>query len=207
MSPTTKKGVVTILVAGFVYGLMMVVISVLMGDPVNLPVLLISSSFFGFFMGLTSMFYQKRYAKVKGSNDEGNSLKVNHKLRLRITLPPHLVAEALRQDEVLGKLTMKETDGLVRLSTGMSMRSWGEKMSVKLVEVESDAYEYEIASAPKLKTTLIDYGKNFENVDRIKAAMLRALPTSTPPAAYDELDLIPLETEEQRILRLSRASK
>ena len=54
----------------------------------------------------------------------------------------------------------------VELKTGVSLRSWGEKLRVELAP-EGEGTKLSVRSAAKLGTTLFDYGKNAENVRSI----------------------------------------
>lgn len=54
----------------------------------------------------------------------------------------------------------------MEIKTGISLRSWGEKLHVELAS-EAEGTRVSIRSAAKLGTTLFDYGKNAENVRKI----------------------------------------
>lgn len=54
----------------------------------------------------------------------------------------------------------------MEIKTGVSLRSWGEKLHVELVS-ETEGTRVSVRSAAKLGTTLFDYGKNAENVRKI----------------------------------------
>jgi hypothetical protein len=51
------------------------------------------------------------------------------------------------------------------------MKSWGEEIKIILKSKTKSEFEYMISSSPKLKTTLVDYGKNLENINRIENAI------------------------------------
>lgn len=54
----------------------------------------------------------------------------------------------------------------MEIKTGISLRSWGEKLHVELAS-EAEGTRVSIRSSAKLGTTLFDYGKNAENVRKI----------------------------------------
>jgi len=50
----------------------------------------------------------------------------------------------------------------------MSFKTWGEKITITVRPLENEYNEYKITSRPALSTTLADFGKNFQNVNRIE---------------------------------------
>lgn len=66
---------------------------------------------------------------------------------------------------------MMEVENGVLLTTGVSWKSWGEEIKILLKDYKETVFEYQILSSPKLKITLIDYGKNLENINRIESIM------------------------------------
>lgn len=60
------------------------------------------------------------------------------------------------------------------IKTGISLRSWGEKLEVALA-ADPAGTRVEVRSAAKLGTTLFDYGKNAENVEKVVALIRQNL--------------------------------
>ena len=50
----------------------------------------------------------------------------------------------------------------------MTWLSWGEEISIILQTKGESDFNYKISSRPKLKMTLVDFGKNLENVNRLE---------------------------------------
>lgn len=74
--------------------------------------------------------------------------------------------------KVLGQFGAKLTrqdraQGCLEACTGISWKSFGETISIVISERNSGRSHIEIKSWPKLKTTIIDYGKGRGNVQRI----------------------------------------
>ena len=63
---------------------------------------------------------------------------------------------------------MTEIENGILLKTGITLQSWGEEIKIILKSNQENSYEYIISSSPKLKTALVDYGKNLENINRIE---------------------------------------
>ena len=51
---------------------------------------------------------------------------------------------------------------------GMSWSSWGEQITCDLKAVDAHTTQLTLVSRPTLKTTLLDYGKNLQNVEQIR---------------------------------------
>ena len=72
----------------------------------------------------------------------------------------------------LDKLEIKGQDpeqGIVEAETGQTWKSWGEQVRIRFESVSPDQTRIEVASRSAVSTTLIDFGKNRENVQRILA--------------------------------------
>ena len=60
--------------------------------------------------------------------------------------------------------------GGIEARTGISWQSFGEVVEVE-IEPGVEGTRLRVRSAPRLKTTLVDYGKNRQNVDRVMRAV------------------------------------
>jgi hypothetical protein len=61
-----------------------------------------------------------------------------------------------------------ESSGTIVATTGVSLRSWGEK--IPIVVTESEPGKSMVSVASKSKMALVDWGKNKQNVERILEA-------------------------------------
>ena len=52
----------------------------------------------------------------------------------------------------------------IEVRTGISFRSWGEKLTIEIERVGLNKTKIRVTSKPLVPTTIIDYGKNNENV-------------------------------------------
>ena len=65
-------------------------------------------------------------------------------------------------------MTVKSADpaaGLIRLSTGVSLTTWGENLDVNLRPAASNGVEVTIHST--LKVGLVDWGRNRQNIEKL----------------------------------------
>lgn len=70
------------------------------------------------------------------------------------------------------KESTNRSSGHIVTSTGISLRSWGERMEIQVSEADNGTEVY-ISSSPRLQ--LIDWGKSSENIDSLFAAIERHL--------------------------------
>jgi hypothetical protein len=70
--------------------------------------------------------------------------------------------------------------GRIRLSTGMSLATWGENLEVTLRPVAPDGVEVTIHSA--LKIGLVDWGRNRANIEKLFSRITDVL--AAPPGAW-----------------------
>lgn len=68
-----------------------------------------------------------------------------------------------------------ESAGRVALTSGASFSSWGEKIVIQLTDNGNGTTSAVITSASRVKTTLVDYGRNSRNVRKIATEIAQAL--------------------------------
>lgn len=78
----------------------------------------------------------------------------------------------------------KEPPYTVVLSSGVSMSSWGENVTIACNYLDESHTRISITSAPVVPTTLIDFGKGKKNINNVMAVLKQVLPPvqSMPPA-------------------------
>jgi hypothetical protein len=64
-----------------------------------------------------------------------------------------------------------EEGGLIEAEMGMSWKTWGEKIRIRIMPVEGERSSVKIESRPLFKHSLVDYGKAHENIKRIVASI------------------------------------
>jgi hypothetical protein len=108
---------------------------------------------------------------------------VHRRSTVRVEVP---AAEILRRStDVAGVLrrarvtAVEEADRIVTLRVGMSGRSWGERVVLRLHPQSPSVTDVIVTSRPVFPWTLVDYGVNARNVERV-LEWLRALPNIDP---------------------------
>lgn len=169
MKPITKLYLKTFLLTGIPYGLIMLGFDLADGTGFRLWKYLFLTFFFGITMSLILVFFHKYRLKKNGIQEiTDQNLGVSQKRNLKSELNKSELIEKLKTDPIIGKMKMTEIENGILLKTGMTWKSWGEEIKIILQGREESNFDYQISSSPKLKTTIVDYGKNLENVTRIE---------------------------------------
>jgi hypothetical protein len=79
----------------------------------------------------------------------------------------HQVKEGLTQKK--WELVAEDTQrGELEFRTGVSWKSWGEVVYVQAMQKEDNEVDIDICSLPSWRTTMVDYGKNQENIREVE---------------------------------------
>ncbi|NKI25502.1 hypothetical protein HCG49_02875 [Arenibacter sp. 6A1] len=172
MKPISKLYLKTFFYTGIPYGLIMMAFDFVDGNGFRLWKFLLMASFFGITMSLILVSFHKHRLQKNGIQvitDE--NLGVTQRKSLTSELNKLELIEKLKIDPIIGKMKMTKIENGILLKTGMTWKSWGEEIKIiQKTDIVTD-FEYQISSSPKLRTTLIDYGKNLENINRIEKAI------------------------------------
>lgn len=142
------------------------------GDPINWMKISIMALCFGLFITIWMAFLHHSEIKKLGvSNITVNTLSPKQEARLQSPLSLEEVTHQLKEDRFFGKMSMNVENNLIHLRTGLSMRSYGDKMSIQLLSKEDEHFIYKITSRPQFFGQLIDCGRNLELVYRVKQIM------------------------------------
>tara|TARA_R110002074_G_scaffold166808_1_gene327665 strand:- start:90 stop:473 length:384 start_codon:yes stop_codon:yes gene_type:complete len=123
-------------------------------------------------MSLILVSFHRYRLKKNGIQEITNdNVGVNQSRNLKTGLNKTDLINKLKTDPIIGKMKMTEIENGILLKSGMTWKSWGEEIKIILKSENITDFEYQISSNPKLKTTLVDYGKNLENINRIESAI------------------------------------
>jgi len=144
--------------------------------------------FYGLFMAL-GLGALHQFSTKQLKTDYGETLLGVHQVQVLIVKQAFneafetCVSSAL----VLRKCRITQQDkelGVIQARTGTTWKSWGEKIMLTVSSADVDTCKVTISSKPALGTTLVDYGKNVENLRSIvdalskRAAIIDTLPGS-----------------------------
>ncbi|MDQ3015143.1 MAG: hypothetical protein M3R25_00235 [Bacteroidota bacterium] len=142
-----------------------------LSDPVvdrSIAGLLIKTGFFGLFMSLALISSHIIAIQQKGFSISQNTIRVQQKKVVNSELPPSSLAQKLTMDPHWNKLKIRNVNDEISFNTRTSFWSWGEKILIQMKKSGSGQNQYVISSKPILGATLIDYGKNLQNVSRLE---------------------------------------
>jgi hypothetical protein len=75
------------------------------------------------------------------------------------------IYELLKEKFDFKQISLNKNENLITAKIGMSMQSWGEKMSIS--KLPNSQSEYQIKSTPSLFSTVVDFGKNIKNINQV----------------------------------------
>lgn len=85
-----------------------------------------------------------------------------------------LLVKSLSELRFVRNVVVNEKEGIISARTLRSVVSFGEEIAIKVIGIGEDNVRVSISSAPAMKFTVIDYGKNYRNIQSIRE-MLRKL--------------------------------
>jgi len=71
------------------------------------------------------------------------------------------------------QITAISKDGTIQAKTGLSWRSWGETIVIRITEIGENEYAVIVQSRPTYPTVVLDHGKNASNINRFVRELLR----------------------------------
>ena len=125
----------------------------------------LSGIFFGLFMSIFIGWWQKR--KTKKLKKNGKNISPNQSEKILVPgVFEDIFEKSLSGINVFkGKLySSKIEEGLIQATTGISWKSFGENIEIKLKRKEDNIVEIKISSKPSFPLTIVDYGKGRNNV-------------------------------------------
>ncbi|QOY35463.1 hypothetical protein AWH56_022705 [Anaerobacillus isosaccharinicus] len=157
-----KKLVVLCFVSAILFGFS----RFLMGS--DLTESMIIGLIFGTFMVVTLGIANYITVKSRGGNASTSVVQES-------TVDLHLSMEEAFQYCKVATSTIKGTKvtfedfnrGVIRAKTPLNISTWGDVIEFELHKVTEETTTVRVKSKPVLATTMIDYGKNLENINRI----------------------------------------
>lgn len=141
------------------------------GFKLGFLVMSVGGMIFVVILGVTDYFCKRSLLKKYG--------KIDHRIRQKkaISLQETYSNTFQKSKNILrtigAEITCSDLNkGAIKGVTGISYRSVGEEITVSIEKVNESLTNVDIASRPKFITTLVDYGKNFENVEKFSLLLV-----------------------------------
>lgn len=148
-----------------------VFISFVFGIPIGLVAGVVTGTFFGGLMSLTLGLLHSWSIKRMSSGISEKTEGVHHVRNVELRLPYDKAYDlCIESISMIKKCRIKNEDrsqGKIDAKAGMTWKTWGDVISFDVRKINNDRIHVEISSRPAVRTTLIDYGKNLENVETL----------------------------------------
>ncbi len=172
MKPITLFFLKTFLLLGLGFTVVMGLIDLIFDGSISLWESVYRLVFFGTIMtlalGLSHIYALKRLGVTSFTAE---NLAVKQTRVVLSTLGLQDILSRLKTNPDFNKMEVIEEGNRLLLSSKISWMGWGEKISIQPLQVLGSGTEYEITSQPKLGTTLVDSGKNMQNVMEVEKLM------------------------------------
>ncbi len=136
---------------------------------------IISGVYFGIIASLITVFMHKRAVRKISPNNSPEVFETHHYRTIKLPLPYETVfASCADVAETLGSFSVVRKDlsqGIVVAESGFSKNSWGNIIRFELSEIDKSETMVKIYSKPKQRWTLVDYGENLKNIERLTKAL------------------------------------
>jgi hypothetical protein len=155
---------------------------------------------------IAGIFGTLQIRSMKGKKKADETYAVNQEREMEIDLPFDRALELTRTAvlSISGATIMKEyspEEGAVVIGarTGLNWETYGEKIGLYLERIDADTTLLRVESRPRLRTTLIDYGRNLHNVNAISLYVREHTASDhLQTVTQDEIDRL-IENSEERL--------
>ncbi|MCP4269696.1 MAG: hypothetical protein GY777_29680 [Candidatus Brocadiaceae bacterium] len=128
--------------------------------------------FFGFFMSLILGTMHKVFSKRVQSEDAKDRENVHQIRKIKISFSFDSAFDACIKsiDKIKKSKILEESrsNGKIDAKVGMTWKTFGDRIKFIVTRIDENNTEIEVSSRPAIRTTLVDYGKNLENVQIIE---------------------------------------
>ncbi len=164
---------------GIPFGIFMAVLfSSLYGISTGLPAGLVSGLFFGFIMFIILGFLHSRAVeKIAGDTSE-ESMAVCQVRTVELQLPYDRIFDLCRRSlDVISRCRIREenrSQGRIIAASSINWKTWGDTISFDITSINNEKTAIKVSSRPTSRSTLVDYGRNLENVIAIVSFLERS---------------------------------
>lgn len=157
------------LVTTIAFGILMILFEYAIGSDIDILSFLLTTILFGLTMSLVFVALQISELKRLGVKElTSESLSVEQKKSFVSKLTKQKAFERININPVFSKMNIRKTDNGLRIKTPITMKSFGEIITIEYRQaLANDPLEITVTSRPKIKTTMVDLGKNMENVNEL----------------------------------------
>lgn len=145
--------------------------SFLYGIPSGLAIGAVSVIYFGGFMSLSLGFLHIKSVERMALGKSAEAMGVHHVRNVELRLPYDKAFDlCIESLSLIKKCKIRNEDrfqGRIVAKAGMTWKTWRDTISFEVRKTGNGGIQIEVSSRPALRTTMVDYGKNLENVEKI----------------------------------------
>lgn len=164
----------TSIISGATYALVFILVDYLRAKEITLESILWNLIGFGCLMGVISIIQLVyTYNNLNGKEHGDEIFKVRPQKSITSSVSIATLLNKLQLDSYFRNEKISVvSDQEIEINMSWSIASFGEKIKVKSSHIDNDQHRYQIISSPKVPFTLMDAGKNFENVIKLEHLLL-----------------------------------
>jgi hypothetical protein len=159
------------LIMGLSYAVMQATFAWVDGEPTEEILFRAITGFVSFaFLGFILTFAHSQIVKGKVQNKSEQDFAVNQQRSLTLRLPYDRAFNVCKEslEAVNGRVKKANpSDGKIEAVTGWTLKTFGCAISYIIKPIGEQLTEVQVSSRPCVRTTLVDYGENLDNVERI----------------------------------------
>jgi len=161
------------------FGIFMAVLfSAIHGINAGLPGGLISGLIFGFLMLIILGFLHGRAVQKIAGNRSGESMSTFHVQKIELLLPYDRAFDlCIRSLDLIGRCRVQEENrakGMIVARSSVNWKTWGDTITFDITGTSNNGTAVKVSSRPTSWSTIVDYGKNLENVKTIVSFLERS---------------------------------
>ena len=141
------------------------------GTSLGLVAGIVEGIFFGGFMSLMLGFLHSRSVKRMSLGKSEEAIGVHHVRNVELRVPYDkafdLCIESLSLIKKCNIQNKDRSQGKIVAKAGKTWKTWGDVISFDVRRAGNDETQVEVSSRPAVRTTLVDYGKNLENIETL----------------------------------------
>lgn len=167
-----KRNITIFLLSGIPFGLFIGIwYSHLYGNKTGMNGGILAGIFFGLLTYIILGLLHNQAVKKISDRASGNHLKIHHIRNVDVQLPYDKVYDlCIKSLGLIKKCTPQNEnplEGRIVAKTGINWKTWGDTITFDVKRISNNQTRVKVSSRPTAKTTIVDYGKNLDNVKKI----------------------------------------
>jgi len=151
-----------LIIIGLTFSILNVLSDYIFGIDFHFMSFIFDTLLFGGIMSL--IFVSLQFSELKKRGYENKNVKLVNEKIIKSNITKDELLNYIKNNLFFKNHSVLQRNGLIVLQSNMTFNTWGEVMTIELLESKDDFYKYRIISKPKWKLTFLDGGANLENI-------------------------------------------